>query len=68
FRHLIVQPEQFRLQNGHLPRLAKLLRNRVFVNKIKRLTIDEAHNIYTSGTTLNGRPPFRPAWGKLDEL
>ncbi|KAJ7241232.1 hypothetical protein B0H12DRAFT_1221583 [Mycena haematopus] len=68
FRHLIVQPEQFRLNHGHLPRMAKLLHNRVFVAKIKRVAIDEAHNIYTAGTVINGRPPFRPSWGALSEL
>jgi superfamily II DNA helicase RecQ len=68
FRHLIVQPEQFRLHHGHLPRMAKLLRNRAFVTKVKRVVIDEAHNIYTAGTSINGRPPFRPSWGALGEL
>ncbi|KAJ7724305.1 P-loop containing nucleoside triphosphate hydrolase protein [Mycena maculata] len=66
--HLIVQPEQFRLTNGHLPRMAKLLRVRSFTSKVSRVAIDEAHNIYTAGTIINGRPPFRPAWGALGEL
>ncbi|KAJ7506368.1 P-loop containing nucleoside triphosphate hydrolase protein, partial [Mycena galericulata] len=67
-QHLIVQPEQFRPTNGHLPRIAKLLRNRVFASKVSRVAIDEAHNIYTAGAVINGRPPFRPAWGALGEL
>ncbi|KAJ7502195.1 hypothetical protein B0H11DRAFT_1712939, partial [Mycena galericulata] len=53
---------------GHLPRMAKLLNNRSFVSKIKRVADDEAHNIYTAGTVINGRPPFRPAWGSLGKL
>ncbi|KAJ7272254.1 P-loop containing nucleoside triphosphate hydrolase protein [Mycena rebaudengoi] len=66
--HLIVQPEQFRLNHGHLPKMARLLHDHKFVTKVKRVAVDEAHNIYTAGTKLNGRPPFRPAWGALDEV
>ncbi|KAJ7448715.1 P-loop containing nucleoside triphosphate hydrolase protein [Mycena latifolia] len=66
--HLIVQPEQFRLNHGHLPRMANLLNNRAFVAKIARVSVDEAHNIYTAGTVINGRAPFRPAWGGLGEV
>ncbi|KAJ7495699.1 hypothetical protein B0H11DRAFT_1716624, partial [Mycena galericulata] len=59
------QPEKLRrLKQGHLARMAKLLNNRSFVSKIKRVAVDEAHNIYTAGTVINGRPPFRPAWGR----
>ncbi|KAJ7495742.1 P-loop containing nucleoside triphosphate hydrolase protein [Mycena galericulata] len=66
--HLIVQPEQFRLNHGHLPRMARLLDNRTFVSKVTRVCVDEAHNIRTVGTAINGRPPFRLAWGALGEL
>ncbi|KAJ7635636.1 hypothetical protein B0H17DRAFT_861405, partial [Mycena rosella] len=41
--HLIVQPEQFRMNHGHLPRLARLLNDRGFSSKIARVAIDEAH-------------------------
>ncbi|KAF8158781.1 P-loop containing nucleoside triphosphate hydrolase protein [Mycena galopus ATCC 62051] len=67
-QHLIVQPEQFRLTNGHLPRIARLLHDRAFVSKISRVSVDEAHNIKTAGTVINGRPAFRPAWGGLGEV
>ncbi|KAJ7150362.1 P-loop containing nucleoside triphosphate hydrolase protein [Mycena filopes] len=67
-RHLVVQPEQLRIHHGHLPRMAKLLQNRAFVSKIKRVAVDEAHNIYTAGSVINNRPAFRPAWGALGEL
>ncbi|KAJ7855299.1 hypothetical protein B0H14DRAFT_2353278, partial [Mycena olivaceomarginata] len=45
--HLMVQPEQFCLNHGHLPRMAKLLHNRTFVSKIARIAVDEVHNIHT---------------------
>ncbi|KAJ7016533.1 P-loop containing nucleoside triphosphate hydrolase protein, partial [Mycena alexandri] len=68
-RHLLVQPEQLRTNHaGHLPRMARLLHNPGFVNKIKRVAVDEAHNIRTSGIAINGRPPFRPSWGALGEF
>ncbi|PPQ81297.1 hypothetical protein CVT24_009899 [Panaeolus cyanescens] len=36
--------------------------------KVIRVNIDEAHNIYTAGLALYGRDAFRPAWGRLDEI
>ncbi|KAF8871288.1 P-loop containing nucleoside triphosphate hydrolase protein [Infundibulicybe gibba] len=66
--HLIVQPEQFQLYQGHLPRLARLLHDREFLGRIRRVHVDEAHNVYISGTKRNGHPAFRPAWGSLDEV
>ncbi|KAJ7200446.1 P-loop containing nucleoside triphosphate hydrolase protein [Mycena rebaudengoi] len=68
FQHLIVQPEQLRTHQGHLPRLARLLSVPRFVKTIARVHIDEAHNHYTAGLPLYGLPPFRPAWGALNEL
>ncbi|KAG2090595.1 uncharacterized protein F5147DRAFT_620217 [Suillus discolor] len=69
FTHLIVSPEQLSMFNGHLPRLARLLRqNRTFTQHIKRVHIDEAHNIYTAGLPHHGEEAFRPAYGKLGEL
>ncbi|KAJ7482061.1 hypothetical protein B0H11DRAFT_1676176, partial [Mycena galericulata] len=41
-----------------------LLDNRTFVSKVTRVCVDEAHNIRTVGTAINGRPP----WGALGEL
>ncbi|KAG0699964.1 hypothetical protein DFH29DRAFT_808229 [Suillus ampliporus] len=50
FNHLIVSPEQLFMFNGHLPRLARLMRqDGAFVKRIKHVHIDEAHNIYTAG-------------------
>jgi superfamily II DNA helicase RecQ len=55
--------------NGHLPRLARLIRqDRNFIQRIKRVHIDEAHNIYTAGLPHHGEDAFRPAYGKLGEL
>ncbi|KAJ7771319.1 P-loop containing nucleoside triphosphate hydrolase protein, partial [Mycena maculata] len=68
FPHLIVQPEQFRLNHGHLPRLTRLLHDRSFVSKVARVAVDEAHNIQTAGSVIDGRPAFRPAWGGLGEV
>lgn len=48
--------------------MAVLLQDRKFIDRIRRVHIDEAHNIYTSGTSLEGRPAFRPAWGTLNEF
>ncbi|KAJ7435585.1 P-loop containing nucleoside triphosphate hydrolase protein [Mycena galericulata] len=44
FQHLIVQPEQLRLFQGHLPRLARLLNVPRFIKSIARVHVDEAHN------------------------
>jgi superfamily II DNA helicase RecQ len=65
---IIVQPEQLQSFEGHLPRLAQALRNRHFVKLIRRVYVDEAHTIYTSGIPLYGLPAFRPAWGSLGQL
>ncbi|KAJ6592211.1 II DNA helicase [Mycena vulgaris] len=68
FQHLIIQPEQLRTHQGHLPRLARLLSIPNFLRTIARVHIDEAHNHHAAGLPLCGLPPFRPAWGALDEL
>jgi superfamily II DNA helicase RecQ len=65
---LVVQPEQLQSFGGHLPRFAQVLRNPQFSKLVKRVHVDEAHTIYTAGTSLYGQPPFRSAWGKLGEL
>jgi superfamily II DNA helicase RecQ len=58
----------FKSREGHLPRLALLLRNRAYQKHIARVIVDEAHNIYTAGLPHYGLDAFRPAWGRLDEL
>lgn len=66
---MIVSPEQLSLFNGHLPRLARLLRqDQSFRNKIRRVHVDEAHNIFTAGLPHHGEAAFRPAYGKLAEF
>lgn len=50
--------------NGHLPRLATLIRkDRAFMSKIRRVHVDEAHNIFTAGLPHHGEAAFRPAYG-----
>lgn len=66
--HLIVQPEQFQMYKGHLPRLGHLLHDRKFAQQIKHVHVDEAHNVYTSGSKRHGNPAFRLAWGSLDKV
>jgi superfamily II DNA helicase RecQ len=65
---LIVTVKQlFKTPEGHLPRLAILVRCRD-LKQISRVNVDEAHFIYTAGTALYGLNAFRPAWGRLNEL
>ncbi|KAF8124050.1 P-loop containing nucleoside triphosphate hydrolase protein [Boletus edulis] len=57
------------MYNGHLPRLARLIRqDQSFNKKISRVHVDEAHNIYTAGLAHHGEDAFRPAYGKLGEF
>ena len=58
----------FKTREGHLPRLALLLRNHSFQKHVTRVVVDEAHNIYTAGLPHYGLDAFRPAWGRLGEL
>ena len=66
---LIMQPEQLFMNNGHMPRLVRLVfQNRKFNQLIKRLHVDEAHFIYSAGLYHYGLPAFRSAWGRLGEF
>ncbi|KIJ57528.1 hypothetical protein HYDPIDRAFT_171650, partial [Hydnomerulius pinastri MD-312] len=66
YQHLIVSPEQLGMYKGHLPRLARLIReDKQFSRKISRVHVDEAHNIYTAGLSHHGEDAFRPAYGRL---
>ncbi|KAG0692229.1 hypothetical protein DFH29DRAFT_786633, partial [Suillus ampliporus] len=59
YEHLIVSPEQLSMFNGHLPCLARLIhQDGAFVKRIKRVYIDEAHNIYTTGLAHHGEEAF----------
>ncbi|TFY51933.1 hypothetical protein EVG20_g10774 [Dentipellis fragilis] len=65
---LIVAPESLDSFDGHLPRVARLIRSsRLFSKLIKRVHIDEAHNIYTAGTSLYGVSAYRPAYGLISK-
>ena len=67
--HLLVTVEQlFKSLEGHLPRLAVLIRRRDFQKRISRINVDEAYFIFTAGAALYGLNAFRSAWGRLDEL
>ncbi|KAJ7436728.1 hypothetical protein FB451DRAFT_969590, partial [Mycena latifolia] len=68
FQHLIVQPEQLKSFNGHLPRLARLLNVAHFTKTIARVHVDEVHFLHTAGLPHYGLPAFRPAWGCLNDL
>lgn len=57
------------MNNGHMPRLARLVsQDRRFNQLIRRLHIDEAHFTYSAGLDHYGLPAFRPAWGRLGEF
>ena len=58
----------FKTREGHLPRLALLLRNHSFQKHVTRVVVDEAHNIYTAGLPHYGLDAFHPAWGHLGEF
>ncbi|KAF8134555.1 hypothetical protein EV363DRAFT_1078224, partial [Boletus edulis] len=60
FNNLVVSPEQLSMFNGHLPRLARLIQqDRSFATRIRRVHIDEAHNIYIAGVSHHGEAAFR---------
>ncbi|KAF8190241.1 hypothetical protein K438DRAFT_1549193, partial [Mycena galopus ATCC 62051] len=63
FQHLVIQPEQLGMHQGHLPCLAGLLNNSIFVKTIARVHVDEVHNHCALGLSHHGIPAFRPAWG-----
>lgn len=68
-RHIIATVEQlFKTPEGHLPRLAILVRNQHFQKRLKHVHVDEAHFIYLAALPRHGNAAFRPAWGRLDEL
>ena len=69
YQHLIVSPEQLGTYNDHLPRLARLIhQDQSFNQKISRVHVDEAHNIYTAGLAHHGEDAFRLAYGKLGKF
>ena len=70
FQNIIATMESIRKHDGRFGKFALILRNRdrKFVNRIKRLQIDEAQTIYTAGIAKHNQPSFRPAYGKFDVI
>ncbi|KAG2043871.1 hypothetical protein BDR03DRAFT_851016, partial [Suillus americanus] len=69
FRNLIVAPEQFFPEGGHIPRLALMLKDQKFIKRIRFFFIDEAHFIITAGELKPGEKlAFCTAYGKLAEV
>lgn len=68
-RLIIVTVEQLvKSPEGHLSRIAVLIRTPQFQRRLRRIHVDEAHSIHTDGLPKYGIPAFRPAWGMLGEL
>ncbi|KAJ8083509.1 hypothetical protein PM082_009383 [Marasmius tenuissimus] len=69
-QHLVITVEQlFKNDGGHYTRLGRYIRDHsVFKRAVRRVFVDEAHNVRMAGSELYGSPAFRPAWGKLGEL
>ena len=66
---MLVAPEQFFPEGGHIPRLALQLKDPKFAKRIGFFFVDEAHFIVTSGEAHTGEKlPFRAAYGKLAEV
>lgn len=62
-------PEQlFKTTEGHIPRLASLLRERQFVQRLRRIVVDEVQFIHTAGISNYGLPAFRRSYGRLNEI
>ncbi|KAG2137774.1 hypothetical protein BD769DRAFT_1664002 [Suillus cothurnatus] len=69
FRNLIVAPEQFFPEGGHISRLALMLKDQNFIKRIRFFFIDEAHFIITAGEPKPGKKfAFCTAYGKLAEV
>jgi superfamily II DNA helicase RecQ len=60
-----VSPEQLKRDNDHLTEFGRCIDKKRFSTKISRVSIDEGHHIYASGTPLNGRSAFRPSYGYI---
>jgi superfamily II DNA helicase RecQ len=60
-----VSPEQLKRDNDHLTEFGRCIDKEKFAARINRVSIDEGHHIYISGTALNGRPAFRPSYGYI---
>ncbi|KAJ7583184.1 P-loop containing nucleoside triphosphate hydrolase protein [Mycena floridula] len=66
---IIATPEQFfRTPEGHSTKLGDMVRHKLFKRRIKLVIADEIHQLVTQGLPNHGLPPFRPCYGRLDEL
>jgi len=66
---LLVAPEQFFPEGGHIPCLALQLKDPKFAKRIDFFFVDEAHFIVTAGEAQTGKKlPFHAAYGKLAEV
>jgi superfamily II DNA helicase RecQ len=68
FKVFITSPEQLGRHEDHLTEFGSCMKNDKFAHKISRVSIDEGHHIYTSGTSYNGRPAFRPAYACIQKF
>ncbi|KAG2155301.1 uncharacterized protein EDB93DRAFT_1264911 [Suillus bovinus] len=69
YKNLLVAPEQFFLEGGHIPRLALQLKDPTFSKCIGFFFVDKAHFIVTAGEAQIGKKlPFHPAYRKLTEV
>ena len=69
YQLVLISPEQLGRVDGHQTRFSRLVEtDSKFRKKIRRIFVDEAHNIRTAGLDLYGLSAFRPAWGKLGYL
>src|ERR1700693_2328340 len=69
YKNLLVAPEQFFPEGGHIPHLTLQLKDPTFSKRIGFFFIDEAHFIVTAGEAqISEKLPFRPAYRKLAEV
>jgi superfamily II DNA helicase RecQ len=65
--NIITTMEQLKTHDGHLGKFVRLVcKDRKFVSRVKRISIDDAHMIYTAGVPKHNRPAHRPAYGYFD--
>lgn len=66
YPNIITTIEQLDVIEGHVPRLARLIRtSKLFKSNIKRATLDEAHFVHTAGRSSHGRKAFRPSYARF---
>ncbi|KLO05405.1 P-loop containing nucleoside triphosphate hydrolase protein [Schizopora paradoxa] len=67
-KHIVTSPEQLTVVRGQIPFLARLMHERTFTKRIKRVNVDEAHFIIKAGLAKGTDPPFRVAYSKIGDL